>query len=135
MTSQSSTGTTSHNTLFLKTLIPQGKQHYQSTQMSGSLLNKPLLYGLGRGTISSISLLMTLPRIRLFYLLLSNIKYGGLPFTLIIEWKRCFAYLGSSDSFGQFFIVTMVELDYKYMICFLLPCFELEFEPKFLYFS
>jgi hypothetical protein len=87
-----------------------------------------MVYGWGCGIIESFNLLMTLVKIRFFWLPLSTMKCSGVPFTHICEWKRHSPSSSSSDSSGWIFVVVMVALGSTLMIHFPLSYSESESE-------
>ena len=102
--------------------------HYWLTQRSRPWINQPMVYGWGCGIVDKFSLLTTSANIKLFYLPLSRMKFSGVPFTHICEWKRCSPSSSSIELFGWIFAVVMVALGSASMIQF--PCYELEFDSR-----
>jgi hypothetical protein len=78
--------------------------------------------------IVRFNLLMTSVEIRFFWLPLSTMKWSGVPFTHIYEWKRHSPSSGSSGSSGWTFVVAMVTLGSTSMIYFPLSSSESESE-------
>jgi hypothetical protein len=62
---------------------------------------------------------------------LLEMKFSGVPFTHICEWKRHLPSSSSSNSPSWTLVVVMVELGYASMICLPLFGYESESEPSF----
>jgi hypothetical protein len=89
-----------------------------------------MVYGWGCGVIDKFNLLMTSVDIVFFYIPLSIMKCGGVPFTQISEWKRRPPSSRSHDSFGWIFVVGIVPLGSTSMILFPFSYSESNFESR-----
>jgi len=85
--------------------------------MSRPWMSQPMVYGWGCCVIVKFKLLTTSTEIRFFSLPLSTMKWIGVPFTHICDWKRHSHSSGSSGSSGWNFVVAMVTLGSASMIC------------------
>jgi hypothetical protein len=65
-----------------------------------------MLYGCGCVFVGKSNFLMTYVEIRFFWILLSTIKYSGVPFTDNYEWKRC-SPPSRSSSYSSWIVAVM----------------------------
>jgi hypothetical protein len=79
-----------------------------------------MLYGCGYGVVGKSNYLTTSVEMRFFWLPLSTIKCGGVPFTHIYEWKRRSPSSGSSGSSSWIVVVVTVVVGSASIICLLL---------------
>jgi hypothetical protein len=74
---------------------------------------------------------MTYVDIRFLWLPLSTMKWSGVHFTHIYEWKRGSPSSGSYGSYSWTFLVDMVTLGFASMVYFTLFGYERESKPTF----
>jgi hypothetical protein len=79
--------------------------------------------------------LMTSTNIKIFWLLLSIMKWSGVPSTHIYEWKRISHSLGSFSSSCWIIVVMMVGVCFSSMIYFILLFSESDSKYFFISFS